>query len=96
MDSLSVVLQKATDINTKLSSLYGLSRLSWETPSEPGYLSQLAQLAEKADSMSYFYYAVSSLGRYYCNRNKQDSLLYWGGILDSVMKKHGEILFKVE
>lgn len=91
MDSLSVVLQKATDIDTKLSTLYGLSRLSWETPSEPGYLSRLAQLAEKADSMSYFYYAVSSLGRYYCNRNKQDSLLYWGGILDSVMKKHGEI-----
>lgn len=89
-DSLSVVLRNATDVNTQLTSLYGLSRLAWETSSEPGYLSRLAQLAEKADSMSYFYYAVSSLGRYYCNRNEQDSLLYWGGILDSVIKKHGE------
>jgi two-component system sensor histidine kinase len=90
MDSLSVVLRNATDANTKLKALYRLSMLSWETSSEPAYLEQLAQLAENVDSMSYFYHAVSSLGRYYCNRNMQDSLLFWGGILDSVIKKHGE------
>lgn len=91
MDSLSVVLRNTTDVDTKLKALYKLSMLSWETSSEPAYLIQLAQLAEKNDSLSYFYHAVSSLGRYYCNRNMQDSLLYWGGVLDSVIKKHGEI-----
>ena len=64
MDSLSVVLRNATDANTKLKALYRLSMLSWETSSEPAYLEQLAQLAENVDSMSYFYHAVSSLGRY--------------------------------
>lgn len=91
MDSLSVILRNTTDVDTKLKALYKLSMLSWETSSEPAYLIQLAQLAEKNDSLFYFYHAVSSLGRYYCNRNMQDSLLYWGGVLDSVIKKHGEI-----
>lgn len=91
VDSLSAALQNATDVNTKLRYLYRLSALHRGISSESVYLKQLAQVAEKADSMFYFYHAVSSLGRYYCNINMPDSLIYWGGILDSVTKKHGDI-----
>lgn len=65
-----------------------MARLNWETPVEVGYLTQLVQLAGDVDSMIYYYDALSSLGRYYCNVNKRDSLFYWGGILDSVTKEH--------
>lgn len=87
-DSLLSVLQKTTNVNEKLKSLYQLARLNWETPAEVGYLTQLVQLAGDVDSMTYYYDALSSLGRYYCNLNKRDSLFYWGGILDSVAKEH--------
>ena len=40
--------------------------------------------------MNHYYYALSGLGRYYCNLNKLDSLLYWGGIFDSVTKVRKE------
>ena len=40
--------------------------------------------------MNHYYYARSGLGRYYCNLNKLDSLLYWGGIFDSVTKVRKE------
>ena len=85
-DSLLSVLRKATDVNVKLQSLYKLTRLTRETPAEVSYQKQLVQLAGDVDSMKYYYEALSSLGRYYCNRNKKDSLFYWGGILDSVTK----------
>lgn len=83
-DSLLSVLRKTTDVNVKLRSLYKLTRLTRETPAEVSYQKQLVQLAGDVDSMKYYYEALSSLGRYYCNRNKKDSLFYWGGILDSV------------
>ena len=48
------------------------------------------ETAAPVDSMNYYYYALSGLGRYYCNLNKLDSLLYWGGIFDSVTKVRKE------
>lgn len=89
-DSLLSVLRETADTSVKLKSLYRLTRLNWETPAEVGYLQQLVQVAGEADSMTYYYYALSSLGRYYCNVNKKDSLFYWGGILDSVTKYRKE------
>ena len=48
------------------------------------------ETAAPVDSMNHYYYALSGLGRYYCNLNKLDSLLYWGGIFDSVTKVRKE------
>ncbi|MBS1319166.1 MAG: two-component sensor histidine kinase [Parabacteroides sp.] len=89
-DSLLSVLRNTTDVKVKLKSLLGLSRLNWETPEEVGYLQQLMETAATVDSMNHYYYALSGLGRYYCNLNKLDSLLYWGGIFDSVTKVRKE------
>ncbi|WP_278668015.1 hypothetical protein [Parabacteroides goldsteinii] len=89
-DSLLSVLRNTTDVKVKLKSLLGLSRLNWETPEEVGYLQQLMETAAPVDSMNHYYYALSGLGRYYCNLNKLDSLLYWGGIFDSVTKVRKE------
>lgn len=89
-DSLLSVLRMTTDVHVKLKSLYNLSRLSRGTTAESGYLMQLTELAGSVDSMRYYYNAVSSLGRYYCNANEKDSLFYWGGRLDSVTKTRKE------
>lgn len=89
-DSLLSVLRNTTDVKVKLKSLFELSRLNWETPEEVGYLQQLMETAAPVDSMNHYYYALSGLGRYYCNLNKLDSLLYWGGIFDSVTKVRKE------
>lgn len=89
-DSLLSVLRNTTDVKVKLKSLFELSRLNWETPEEVGYLQQLMETAALVDSMNHYYYALSGLGRYYCNLNKLDSLLYWGGIFDSVTKVRKE------
>lgn len=85
-DSLQSLLIETTDVSVKLKLMYELSQLNWEMPSEVGYLHQMLQLAGDLDSMAYYYDGLSSLGRYYCNRNNKDSLFYWGGILDSVTK----------
>lgn len=89
-DSLLSVLRNTTDVKVKLKSLFELSRLNWETPEEAGYLQQLMETAAPVDSMNHYYYALSGLERYYCNLNKLDSLLYWGGIFDSVTKVRKE------
>lgn len=89
-DSLLSVLRNTTDVKVKLKSLFELSRLNWATPEEAGYLQQLMETAAPVDSMNHYYYALSGLGRYYCNLNKLDSLLYWGGIFDSVTKVRKE------
>ena len=59
-------------------------------PEEVGYQQQLLETAASVDSMRYYYDALSGLGRYYCNQNNLDSLLYWGGIFDSVSKARKE------
>ena len=89
-DSLLSVLRNTTDVNVKLESLYQLAWLNWEKPEEVGYQQQLVETAASVDSMRYFYGALSGLGRYYCNVNNLDSLLYWGGIFDSVSKARKE------
>ena len=89
-DSLLSVLRNTTDVNVKLKSLYRLARLNWERPDEVGYQQQLLETAASVDSMRYYYDALSGLGRYYCNQNNLDSLLYWGGIFDSVSKVRKE------
>lgn len=93
-DSLLSVLRNTTDVNVRLESLYRLAWLSWEMPEEVGYQQRLVETAASVDSMRYYYGALSALGRYYCNRNDLDSLLYWGGIFDSVSKARKEIPYE--
>ncbi len=89
-DSLLSVLRNTTDVKVKLKSLLevvsaelgnaGRSRLSATTHGNGG--------------SGRFYESLLlcpfGLGRYYCNLNKLDSLLYWGGIFDSVTKVRKE------
>lgn len=89
-DSLLSVLRNTADVSVKLEALHRLAWLNWETPEEVGYQQQLVETAASVDSMRYYYDALSGLGRYYCNQNNLDSLLYWGGIFDSVSKARKE------
>lgn len=89
-DSLLSVLRNTTDVSVKLESLHRLAWLNWEMPEEVSYQQQLLETAASVDSMRYYYDALSGLGRYYCNQNNLDSLLYWGGIFDSVSKVRKE------
>lgn len=89
-DSLLSVLRNTTDVKVKLEALHRLAWLNWEMPEEVGYQQQLLETAASVDSMRYYYDALSGLGRYYCNQNNLDSLLYWGGIFDSVSKARKE------
>lgn len=90
-DSLQAVLQQLTAADVRLKALYKLAYLHRDSPVELDYLGQMIRLADEVDSMSYYYEGLSFLGRYYCNKNNQDSLFYWGGILDSVTKAHNDI-----
>lgn len=85
-DSLLAVLRKTPDTEEKLQALSMLAQISWERPEEVGFQIQLMETAVSVDSMRYSYAALSALGRYYCNRNNPDSLLYWGGVFDSITK----------
>lgn len=89
-DSLLAVSQETKDTGKKIKALQELCKLNWETPMEVPYLKSLVELAGKADSMRAYYSALSSLGRYYCNINRLDSLNYWGNIVDSVTKARQE------
>ncbi|MCC8171177.1 MAG: two-component sensor histidine kinase [Parabacteroides sp.] len=90
-DSLAAILRGATGADKKLKAVAELAQLNWETPAEPYYLQQQVRLAESVDSMAYYYAALANLGRYYCNAGNHDSLFYWGGVLDSVVKARNEI-----
>lgn len=90
-DSLAAIFREATGADKKLAAVTELGQLTWGTPAEPYYLEQQAHLAESVDSIRYYYAALANLGRYYCNAGNQDSLFYWGGILDSVTKARKEI-----
>ena len=90
-DSLLAVSRETKDTGEKIKVLQELCKLNWETPMEVPYLKSLVELAGKADSMRAYYRALSSLGRYYCNINRLDSLTYWGNIVDSVTKARQEV-----
>lgn len=90
-DSLLAVSRGTKDTGEKIKVLQELSKLNWGTPKEVPYLKLLVEFAGKADSMSAYYNALSSLGRYYCNINRLDSLTYWSNIVDSVTKVRQEV-----
>lgn len=96
-DSLLSVLKESKDVGLQMKSLHQLSLLHWQTPEEVNYLKELIRIAEASDSTYYFYLAASSLGRYYCNAGRLDSLTYWDSVVDSVAgirKQVPEALFE--
>lgn len=96
-DSLLSVLKESKDVGLQMKSLHQLSLLHWQTPEEVNYLKELIRVAEASDSTYYFYQAASSLGRYYCNAGRLDSLTYWDSVVDSVAgirKQVPEALFE--
>lgn len=96
-DSLLSVLKESKDVGLQMKSLHQLSLLYWQTPEEVNYLKELIRIAEASDSTYYFYLAASSLGRYYCNAGRLDSLTYWDSVVDSVAgirKQVPEALFE--
>lgn len=90
-DSLSRELRRETDVNKRIKLLSELARLNWENPSEPVYQEQLARTALETDSITHFYKAASDLGRYYCNHNNTDGLMYWENMVDSVSTARKEM-----
>lgn len=90
-DSLLSVLKESKDVGLQMKSLHQLSLLHWQTPEEVNYLKELIRIAEASDSTYYFYQAVSSLGRYYCNAGRLDSLAYWDSVVDSVAVMRKEV-----
>lgn len=90
-DSLLCILKNTHEASERIYLLSQLANLNWQTPEEVAYLKEMMQMAEKVDSTHYFYQAVSSLGRYYCNTGQLDSLSYWDAFVDSVAKARKEV-----
>lgn len=90
-DSLLRVLGSTKNTDERISLLFQLANINWQTPKEVVYLEEIVETAEKLDSTNNLYTAVSSLGRYYCNSGQLDSLSYWDAFVDSVSKVHKEV-----
>lgn len=90
-DSLLRVLGSTKNTDERISLLFQLANINWQTPKEVVYLEEIVETAEKLDSTNNLYTAVSSLGRYYCNSGQLDSLSYWDAFVDSVSKAHKEV-----
>lgn len=89
-DSLSQILSETKKVEDKLSLLNKLAALNWQTPQEVFFLHKYLDLAQEVDSISHVYLAISSLGRYYCNENKLDSVFYWSEMVDSIAEVRKE------
>lgn len=97
-DSLLDMLSNTKEASEKMNILEHLSILNRQTSTEVYYLKLLLQTAIDADSVECAYNAISSLGRYYANENRLDSLSYWIHIVDSISeirKETPEVLFNL-
>lgn len=91
LDSLKQVLVVSKEPSLRIPALSRLAMLHMQKPEEISYLVQLYREAQKADSIPAVYGALRHLSRFYYNLyGKRDSILYWGGLIDSIAKARGE------
>lgn len=91
LDSLKNILAVSKDPARRIPALTRLAMLYMQEAQEIPYLVQLYQEAEQADSTDAVYGALRHLARFYYNLyGRRDSILYWGGRIDSIAKSRGE------
>lgn len=91
LDSLEHVLAVGQEPSKRIPALSRLAMLHMQKPEEISYLVQLYEEAKKADSIPAVYGALRHLSRFYYNvYGRRDSILYWGGLIDSIAKARGE------
>lgn len=86
VDSLQNIVSESNDPVMVMGSLATLSGLFRQKPEEVPYLKKLLDEALKVDSVNIAYKAIGNLGRYFYNSNDKDSLIYWAGYMDSLVK----------
>ena len=89
-DSLMQIVQSESDAAVVFGTLRDLSHLYKDKPEEVNYLTLLLNKAQEADSTLVVYEALSNLSRYYFNASDLDSLTYWAGKVDSLVRKRGD------
>lgn len=88
---LKQALATESDPAAAISILSRLALIYKSQPELPGYLEQKYKLATKIDSVPAVYSALQDLTVYYFNhRYKADSILYWGGKVDSIASARKE------
>lgn len=85
-DSLLTCLTETQDPAIQVQLLKELSNATRQTPEEVPYLNRLLSIAEHTDSISVYYWAIASLGRYYTNEFRLDSTKYYVALIDSITK----------
>lgn len=85
-DSLLLRLSESDDLATQINSLQELYNITMQTPEGVYYLNRLLSLAERIDSINLYYWSLCSLGRYYANELRPDSLIYCVSVIDSITK----------
>lgn len=91
LDSLKNILSVSEQPSRRIPALSRLAMLYMQQPEEISYLVQLYQEAKAADSIPAVYGALRHLSRYYYNLyGMRDSILYWGGLVDSIARSRGE------
>lgn len=91
LDSLKEVLAVSRKPAERIPALTRLAMLYMQLPEEIPYLVQLYQEARQVDSIPAVYNSLRHLSRFYYNLyGRRDSILYWGGLIDSIAKSRGE------
>lgn len=91
LDSLKEILAVSKEPVRRIPALTRLAMLHMQEPEEVPYLIRLYKEAQQADSTAAVYNALRHLSRFYYNLyDKRDSILYWGGLIDSIAKSRGE------
>ena len=89
-DSLRTTLNDTKSQEEQIKTLFTLASLTYNTPEEKEYLIKLSAICLEIDSIESYYKAATSLGYFYCNTNRLDSLHSLYAEMDSVAKKRNE------
>lgn len=89
IDSLKNLLSRKIPPEEELKVLHALSLCYRDEPDERDYCIQLYQKTCQTDSIDLKEFAVSTLTRYYYNKNVMDSVVYWNEQMKSIAKKRG-------
>lgn len=90
-DSLKQILTQHSEPHILIPILSRLAKIYEQTPEGLDFLKREYQMAMQIDSIPAAYPALTGLSCYYYNLDGQrDSILYWGGMVDSIAKSRNE------
>lgn len=89
IDSLKLLLARNISPKEEIKVLYALSVCYRDEPEEMEYCTRLYREADKVDSVNLKEFAVSTLTRYYYNKNLMDSVVYWNEQMKHIARERG-------